>query len=436
MSAIGPVFNLERCESLKTAWAYLVAALALNAPVVAAIAEEPLFSSARELEVPAGPGAREPVLSAMPDGRVLLSWTEPAGKGFAVRVSMGNADGWSEPRTVVESSDLFVNWADFPSAIALLGGTLAAHWLNVSGSSSYAYDVNISLSTDEGRSWGPAIVPHAAGTERQYGFASLLALDGERLLAVWLDGRNYDPSGGFASGEAGTDAMQLRAAVVGADGRLSEDTLLDSRTCTCCQTSATRTDSGKILVVYRDRSEVEIRDIAIVRLVDGVWSKPAAVSLDGWKIEGCPVNGPAVDSSAAQVAVAWFTAADDVPKVKVAFSADDGATFGPAVGIDQGSPTGRVDVLQLEDGSALVSWLEQTGFGEALYLCRVVATQGCREPSVLAVGRQGRTNGFPRMARVGDAVYIAWTTPGDSPGVSPDDDVTIRVVLANLGDHP
>lgn len=164
--------------------------MALSGAAGAAFSEEPLFSSAQELEVPAGPGAREPVLSAMPDGRVLLSWTEPAGQGFAVRMAVGNADGWSEPRTVVEAPDLFVNWADFPSAIALPDGTLAAHWLKVNGKSDYAYDVNIALSSDEGRSWGPAIVPHGVGTERQYGFVSLLAVDATRFLAFWLDGRN------------------------------------------------------------------------------------------------------------------------------------------------------------------------------------------------------------------------------------------------------
>ena len=49
--------------------------------------------------------------------------------------------------------------------------------------------------------------------------------------------------------------------------------------------------------VYRDRTEAEIRDIAIVRLVDGIWSDPALVSADGWEIAGCPVNGPAIDSA-------------------------------------------------------------------------------------------------------------------------------------------
>ena len=117
----------QRCDLVNALSVFLAASLALSVGADAVFAEQPLFSSAQELDLPASKGAREPTLSAMPDGRVLLSWTEPAGQGFAVRMAIGNGDGWSEPRTVVESSDLFVNWADFPSAIALPDGTLVAH---------------------------------------------------------------------------------------------------------------------------------------------------------------------------------------------------------------------------------------------------------------------------------------------------------------------
>ena len=413
--------------------AALAALLAFSATIPAAFAEEPLFSSVTELAVPAGDGAREPALFAMADGRVLMSWTEPSEAGFAVRVATGDASGWSEPRTVVQADDLFVNWADFPSAVAWPDGTLAAHWLRTNGDASYSYDVNIARSDDEGRTWGQVVVPHRDGTQRQHGFVTLLPVDGGRLMALWLDGRNYAATGGFASGDAASDAMQLRTTILDADGGLSDDTLLDARTCTCCQTSAAVTGSGKVLVVYRDRSEDEIRDISILRMADGVWSQPEPVSRDGWQIGGCPVNGPAIDSSGRRAAVAWFTAADNVPKVKLAFSDDDGESFGAAIGIDQGSPTGRVDVLQLEDGSALASWLEQTSLGEAIYLCRVTAASGCGEPKVVAISRTGRTLGFPRMVLGGDGVYIAWTAPGKDRTASPDDNVKIRMVVAKLG---
>jgi len=58
-----------------------------------------------------------------------------------------------------------------------------------------------------------------------------------------------------------------------------------------------------------------------------------------------------------RVAVAWFTSAADTPRVKVAFSQDAGGTFSQPIQVDDGETIGRVDVLLLPDGSALVCWL-------------------------------------------------------------------------------
>lgn len=411
----------------------LVGAVALAVSVTAAVAQEPLFASLVELDPPVAVGAREPSLSTRPDGRVLMSWTEPSAGGFAFRVASGDATGWSEPATVTEGQDLFVNWADFPSAVALADGTLAAQWLRMNGDSTYAYDVEIALSRDDGRSWGTTLVPHRDGTERQHGFVSLLPVAPDRLLAAWLDGREYDATDSFASGDEATDVMQLRSTFIGTDGTMADETLLDARTCTCCQTSVTMTGNGTVLLAYRDRTEDEIRDISVLRMVDSVWSQPVTVSVDGWRIAGCPVNGPAIDAAGQRVAVAWFTAADDVPQVKVAFSDDGGERFGDAIWIDQGAPSGRVDVLALDDGSALVSWIEMSAMGEALYVCRAVPDDGCGRPKVLAISQSGRTIGFPRMALGAGGVYIAWTEPSAERSGMPDDDVRLRIVLATMG---
>ena len=59
--------------------------------------------------------------------------------------------------------------------------------------------------------------------------------------------------------------------------------LVDDRVCDCCQTAAALTSDGPV-VVYRDRTEDEIRDIHISRLIDGAWTESRAVSDDGWYI--------------------------------------------------------------------------------------------------------------------------------------------------------
>ena len=364
----------------------------------------------KELKSPTGPGAREPHLFASPDGKIFMSWMEPAeGDRFAVRFAVGDAKGWSEPRTVTAANDLFVNWADFPSITALKDGTLAVHWLRKNNGKSHGYDVNIALSKDGGKTWSEPVVPHRDGTAKEHGFVSLLPLPDMRVFMIWLDGRAHSGAESFAAGKEAThDAMQLRFATLGKDGALSDETVLDPTTCTCCKTAAALTPGGAV-VAYRGRTKDDIRDINVLRLDRGSWSKPVNVHNDGWQIHGCPVNGPAIGANGKHVAVAWFTAARDMPRMNVAFSQDGGKAFGAPIRSDEGSPQGRVGITLLADGSALVSWMEMKGFGETL-LTRRVDPNGSRGPvTTMASNARGRTSGFPQIVRSGDDIYYAWT---------------------------
>src|SRR5215204_4429093 len=213
----------------------------------------------REVESPAGPESREPELSVASGGRVILSWVEKTGeKRYALRFASRDAAAGGE--------NWFVNWADFPSVVELSDGSLAAHWLVKSGASTYAYDVNVSRSADGGKSWSAPVVPHTDRTQTEHGFVSLLALAEGRLGVVWVDGRNMKDMHGDAEEHEGPlpVSMTLRYAEVGADGRLSNEAVLDERICECCQTSAAVTAEGP-LAVYRGRSASEVRDIHSVR---------------------------------------------------------------------------------------------------------------------------------------------------------------------------
>jgi hypothetical protein len=201
--------------------------------------------------------------------------------------------------------------------------------------------------------------------------------------------------------------MTLRYTTFGKDGQPRPEALLDPRVCECCQTSAAVTSEGPV-VVYRDRSDEEVRDIWIVRLGKGQWSAPAPVHADGWKIDGCPVNGPSVAAAGKRVVVAWYTGAGDKFRVQAAFSDDAGARFGQPVRVDDGETTGRVGVLLLKDGSALVSWLEKTAAGAEVRLRRIWPG-GRRGDSVsVAPTQAARASGFPRIVTAKDAVVVAW----------------------------
>ncbi len=364
------------------------------------------FSTSEILAPPIGHGAKEPFLHVTQDGRLLMSWTEVNITDPSVMIAIFDQGKWTEPRTIINSPDLFLNWADFPSVVSFPDGTLIAHWLQKTGQSSYDYDVQIALSRDDGASWSAPVVPHLDGTSSQHGFVSLVAHD-KNIAAVWLDGRAYDDN--LVDDGAFADHMQLRSTILSSDGTASPDVALDASTCSCCQTDAAVAGES-LLVVYRDRTPAEVRDIALVRLSEGEWSTPMRVHHDNWVIPGCPVNGPSISAADRNVVVAWFTGTGNIPAVKVAFSDDAGHSFNAVVQIDHGEPLGRVDTLMLEDGTALVSWVELDGPDEKLLVCEVTAA-GCDRTFEITTNSERSSINFPQMAATIEALFIAWTQP-------------------------
>lgn len=365
-----------------------------------------------EVPTPTAEGSGEPYLSSGEDA-VFLSWIEGVGaEGHAVRVAGLSPSGWGTAHTVAQDTDFFVNWADFPSVAVDTQGRLWAHWLQREEGPGLAYAIRLAHSSDGGATWSEPWTPHEDGTPTEHGFVSVFPW-GEGVGLTWLDGRQYAPG---PAGEAPTREMTVRFREAGGAVGPGPEVLLDPRACDCCQTDVAVTGDGPVLV-YRDRSPDEVRDIYVARWTPEGWTEGRPVHDDGWVIGGCPVNGPAIDARDAWVVVAWFTAAGDVAKVQAAFSSDGGRTFGAPYRIDDGNPAGRVDVRLREDGSALVTWLERTqGDAAELRIARVQQEVGVGPVGVVSGSSAARASGFARMARLPwdpRSVLVAWTDVSD-----------------------
>ncbi len=361
---------------------------------------------------PAGADSSAPQLTVEGD-RAVLSWIERSGKQSALKFAERTATGWSEARVVVSSDHLMVNSADVPSVRALPDGTLAAHWMEESGPDPEAYNLKLAWSAD-GRTWSAPVAPNRDKTITQHGFASLFPVADGGFGLVWLDGR-------ATHGEEGD--MQLRAAIYDKSHKQLSDTAIDMRVCECCPTSVAVSADGPI-AAYRNRSAGEIRDIYITRLAAGRWTTPVAVHRDNFKIEGCPVNGPAIAARGRDVAVAWFTAPKDVNRSFVAFSHDSGRTFTAPVRADDVESLGRVGVALRQDGSAIVGWVESAGPTPQFQIRRVQA-DGTRSPAVVVANSSGTR--YPRMALAGNEVVLAWTE-------SEKDSSRVKTARSRMGD--
>jgi hypothetical protein len=343
-------------------------------------------------------GSMAPQLTRHAAG-VVLSWLETGSEGRAtLKFAEKTAAGWSRAQTVASGADWFVSWADVPSVARLSDGTLVAQWLKNVDPSIEAYDLQLSTSHDNGRTWTTPFSPHHDKTRTQHGFASLFAWPdaGDSFGLVWLDGRDQelntsDPQGG---------AMALYYA-------------------------------------RYDRTGKEVRDIHVSRFEKGAsaaaantWSAPVAVHADNWTIDSCPVNGPAIAAEGTTVAVAWFALKGDEGHAYAAFSRDAGRSFGEPIRLDDTTSLGHVGIEMLPGGAAAATWVEFTEQRARLRVRRVDAS-GARSAAVEIAGAgAGHVGGHPRVARVGNELILAWTESRAEGDEGPGQQV--HVALATL----
>jgi hypothetical protein len=353
------------------------------------------------LPIPASGQTAQPQLTVSDHG-VILSWLENEALTATLKFAEYASGSWSPERTVASSDEWFISPADVPTVQRMGNGTVVATTYPAIDPAIEAYDVRLLYSRDDGKTWSKPFSPHHDGTKTQHGFASPFEMPDGGLGLVWLDGRAGDMSMYFGAFDA--------------SWKQTAETAVDSRACECCQTAVAVTADGP-LVAFRDRSPREIRDIHASLFSAGTWTQPRPVHVDNWRIEACPVNGPALSARGADVAVAWFTALDDAGKAFAAFSQDSGRTWGTPIRLDDGASLGHVDVEMLEDGSAVASWVEFADQRSQFRMRRITPSLARSEPVVIAGASGGRVTGYPRLAGHGHELLLAWSEREES-GIS------------------
>lgn len=333
---------------------------------------------------PVSPGSVSPELAGASDGTLWVTWVETSPSPTLLVARRAAGGSWSEPVTIAKGAALVANDADVPQVAALADGSVVVQWAERGEGGTTV--LKVARSKDGETFAAPVVLGRASKGER--GFVRFLE-GGGALRAVWLD-----------------DGKLLSAPW--ASGKFGEAVEIDPRVCECCQPAVASSPAGG-LVAYRDRSADEIRDVSVVRTTWVSWEDPVALGPDGWKTPSCPVSGPALDLLERRAAAAWFTAAGEEPRVLVAFSGDEGRTFGKPVRVDAGSPEGRVAVRWVDASHALVTWVERTEQGNALFATWAKPDGSAGDAQMVAAFRGGSAASFPRLARAGKELWLAWS---------------------------
>lgn len=382
------------------------------------------------VDPPASAGSSAPVLCQGGDGRLRLAWTEPSPNGgHALRLSELEGERWSEAGTIAEGDDWFVNWADVPALAALSDGTLFATWLEKLGEGTYTYGVRWARSQDGGGSWEPGGFLHEDLTATEHGFVSLEPLDARTMRAVWLDGRGHGAAAGH--GHGGHAAMALYTRTITSSGELGPELELDARVCDCCPTALQDLGEGRALALYRDRSDDERRDMGLARIEAEGAADVRELHLDGWILDGCPVNGAVLARHGDTLAAIWFTAADDLARVRVVFSSDGGESFGEPLELARDGVLGALSGSFDDAGTLWITWLSsRAGEGLATGAWSLLGVDPLRgvlgEAIELVETPPARVSGIARLVHHGGRAWFAWVE------VSASGDTRVRAARVRL----
>jgi hypothetical protein len=352
---------------------------------------------------PAAAGSICPNETRTSDGGVLLSWLEPSNDSLALRFAIRRGQSWSSKQTVVVRKN-FDKYPEAPPWVLMLpNSSLIAVWAEQLPPGKGKWPGNYLLSatsSDAGKYWTQPVIIHSDRTDGEHSFGSIVAQDDSHAAIIWLDSRDYEAK----------HTYRLMSALISSSGTVSNESTVDDDVCTCCPTALISTPQG-LIAAYRNHTSNEIRDIYTVRQVSGKWQSGEPLHNDNWHINGCPVNGPSIGANKQNVVAVWFTGKEDQSSVQIAFSSDSGATFKPPATLDSvrenKSVLGKVSVVMLDSGDAVVSWIRRQEGKPEIVLSRVRSDGRILSSRVIAEDSSDSL-GYPRMQNSGSDLLVSW----------------------------
>ena len=121
------------------------------------------------------------------------------------------------------------------------------------------------------------------------------------------------------------------------------------------------------------------------------------------------MNGPMLAINKSNVAIAWYTAANESAQIKVAISKDVGQTFSNPIKIDNSMPIGRVDIEWIDNENIIVSWIRASEKTSDIIVKVLNILNGEGKEFFVESIPQGRISGYPQMEVVGNKALFAWT---------------------------
>ena len=295
-----------------------------------------------------------------------------------------------------------------------------------------ATEIKTARSRDGGRTFGKPTSLQVSGAAGDRGWPSLALDRSGRLHAIWLDHRGLAAARAARGGASGhkpgaphdgvamaQNSSLYHASITGSSATEHEIT---KGVCYCCKTALAAGADGTLFAAWRHVYPGSFRDMAFATSRDGgrSFSAPVRVSEDGWAIDACPDDGPAmaVDASGS-VHLAWPTViGGDNPRGAIFYSTmprgGQRFTKRQQVGTLGGPKPSHPQIVVDSRRRVFVAWDELANGRQtaAVREVRADATGATSFGPIVALS-SSESGSYPALAAAGNRVLAAWATGGD-----------------------
>lgn len=283
-------------------------------------------------------------------------------------------------------------------------------------------------STDGGRTFAPSVMLQSPTAVGDRGWPALTVDAAGTPHAIWLDHRGLvDPAATHQHAGHGQStskpeqrdgvAIAQKSGLYYAQAGGSAERELAKGVCYCCKTALVAGANGSVFAAWRHVYAGNIRDIAFMQSRDGgkTFGPAVRISEDGWQLDGCPDDGPAMVVDRNNVVhIVWPTVIGGANPEGALFytSSRDGRTFTQRQRIPTlGGPKPSHPQIAIDGaGQLYVAWDEvRAGVRGAAFRALTANAAGVATFGVVQTIADG-TNSYPMLAARPNGLLAVWTS--------------------------
>ena len=298
--------------------------------------------------------------------------------------------------------------------------------------------IKIARSRDGGSTFGAPVTLQSPAALGDRGWPAVAVDSRATAHAIWLDHRGMAVKPG-AGGKAhtghqagsghGSTGMAEQSALYYASqspARTSRERQLTTGVCYCCKTALAAGPDGSLYAAWRHVYPGNFRDMAfsVSRDAGRSFSAPVRVSEDGWAINGCPDDGPAMAVDARGTAhLVWPTVIPGATPQGALYYAStrDGRRFTARLRIPTlGGPRPAHPQIVIDGGGRIVVAWDEIVNGRRVAAARELKLRGEGPPvfgDTVMLSPDGGAIYYPVLAATDTGIVAVWTRVGDASRV-------------------